>query len=99
MSRPGIQPARHPADPGDLGEVGQQGLAGAGVLHLDGDVAAVLPDRPVHLPDRGGRGGGVVEAPGTGGASAARARSASTLCTVAAGIGGAASCSLVRVAR
>ena len=50
-----------PRHPPELTEVGQQRLAGAGVLHLDRDLASVDPDRSVHLPDRCCRGRMVVE--------------------------------------
>ena len=53
---------RHaPGDAGDLAQVAHQGLAGTGVLHLDGDVAlaaavgVVEPPAAVDLADRGGR--------------------------------------------
>ena len=58
----------------ELGEVTEQGLPGARVLDLDGDLAAVLPDCPVHLADRGRGGGLVVELGGTGPASPGRNR-------------------------
>ena len=57
----GDQHADQPAHPADLGEVGQQGVTGARVLHLDGDLATVGPGRAVHLADRGGGGRRVVE--------------------------------------
>ena len=50
--------ARHSAE---LDEVGHQRRARARVLDLDGDLAAVRPDRAVHLSDAGGRGRHVVE--------------------------------------
>ena len=57
MSTPGHQRRDRAAEPGDLAQVGHQRLAGAGVLHLDRDVAAVVPAALVHLADRrrGGR--------------------------------------------
>ena len=58
---PGHQHAEQPPHPGQLGEVADQRPPGTGVLHLDGDGPAVLPDRPVHLADGRGRGGSVVE--------------------------------------
>jgi len=39
-------------------QIGHQCLVGAGILDLDGHLAAVVPDRVVHLPDA--RGGGLV---------------------------------------
>ena len=48
-------------DPAELAQVGGQGLGRAGVLHLDGHLAAVDPGAAVHLPDRGGGGGLGVE--------------------------------------
>jgi hypothetical protein len=45
-----------PGEAGQLAQVGAQRVAGAGVLHLDGDVAPVVPAAPVDLADR--RGGG-----------------------------------------
>ena len=56
---PGHPARRDLGDPADLADVAHQRGAGAGVLDLHRDVAAVLPDGPVHLPDRG-RGHGVV---------------------------------------
>src|ERR1700722_4047135 len=47
--------AEHPAQQRDVAQVGRDGLGDARVLDLDGDRAAVEGDRPVHLPDRGGR--------------------------------------------
>ena len=57
----GEQRGEQPGEPGELVEVGHQRGAGAGVLDLDRDVATVAPGRPVHLPDAGRRGRGVVE--------------------------------------
>ena len=48
-------------EPGELAQVGQQRLAGAGVLHLDRDLAAVVPAALVHLADRRRRGRAAVE--------------------------------------
>ncbi len=63
--RADVDPGEHggdaPGQPGQLAEVAHQRLAGAGVLHLDGHVAAVLPPGPVHLADGGGGGGGAVQ--------------------------------------
>ena len=53
---PNTRPSRR-----HLVEVGPECVARAGVLDLYGDVAAVAPDRPVHLADRGGRRRDVVE--------------------------------------
>ncbi len=50
-----------PGNPAELGEVAEQGVAGARVLDLHRDRAAVVPDGPVDLADRRGRGGLVVE--------------------------------------
>jgi hypothetical protein len=58
----GHQQAHQPAHPPDLVEVGEQGRPGAGVLHLDGDLATVVPDGPVHLANGRGCRGLVVEA-------------------------------------
>ena len=79
MSRPGIQPADDPGHPGDLVEVADQRLAGPRVLDLDRDLAAVVPHRPVHLADRGGRGRGVVEGRELAAASAGPSSSAQHL--------------------
>ena len=46
--------AEQPAQQGDVVEVGRHGLGDAGILHLHRDRAAVVGDRPVHLPDRRG---------------------------------------------
>ena len=54
------------AHPADLVEVGEQRLAGTGILHLDGHGAPVHPDRPVHLADRCGGSGLVLERPEPG---------------------------------
>ena len=51
-----------------------QRLAGARVLHLDRDLAAVRPDGPVHLADRRGGGRDVVERLEPAPPPAARAR-------------------------
>ena len=99
MSMPGIQPAETRATRDDLVEVADQRLAGPRVLDLDRHVAAVAPDGPVHLADRGGRGGGVVERRELAPPAGAELVGQDTVCTTEAGIGGAASCSLVSVAR
>jgi hypothetical protein len=44
-----------PAEPLQLPQVRAQCLAGARILHFDRDVTAVMPHRPVYLPDAGGR--------------------------------------------
>jgi hypothetical protein len=46
---------QHPAQQPDVPQVGFDGLGDARVLDFDRDGAAVVGDRPVHLPDRGGR--------------------------------------------
>ena len=56
MSTPGTQRPDRAGEAGQLTQVGAQCVAGAGVLHLDGDLAPVVPAALVHLPDR--RGGG-----------------------------------------
>ena len=61
MSSPGIRTANSRPEPCELVEVAQQRLAGPGVLHLDRDRTAVVPDRLVHLADGGRRGGPVGE--------------------------------------
>ena len=47
----------HPAQQRDVAQVGLDRLGDARVLHLHRDGPAVPGDRPVHLPDRGGRDG------------------------------------------
>ena len=96
---PGHQHAEQPPDPRQLGEVVDQRPPGAGVLDLDGDRPAVLPDRPVHLADGRGRGGRVVEGDRTATASLARGRPRAPGARCSTGSGGADSCSLVSVAR
>ena len=86
----GKQRAEQLAQPGQLGEVAEQGLTGSRVLDLDRDLPAVMPDGLVHLADRGGRGRLVVERQEVVAPVVAELL-ASTLCTVAAGSGGAAS--------
>jgi hypothetical protein len=54
--------AERATQPADLREVGTKRLACARVLHLDGHLAAVEPDRLVHLTDGRRRGRVVVEA-------------------------------------
>ena len=56
MSTPGTSGPIVRAESGELLEVGHQRVAGAGVLHLDRHLAAVVPATLVHLAD--GRGGG-----------------------------------------
>ncbi|HEV2258500.1 MAG TPA: hypothetical protein VGS06_35715 [Streptosporangiaceae bacterium] len=48
---------QHPAQQRDVPQVGRDRLGDARVLDLDRDGAAVVGDRPVHLPDRGGGNG------------------------------------------
>ena len=48
----GQRSAEEPGRAGDLAQVGAQRVARARVLHLDRDLTAVVPDRPVHLSDR-----------------------------------------------
>ncbi|CAM5685277.1 hypothetical protein SALBM311S_09166 [Streptomyces alboniger] len=51
----GDQRPQEPGEAAQLAEVGEQGLAGPRILHLDRDLTAVVPHRPVHLSDRGRR--------------------------------------------
>ncbi len=95
---PGDQHPDHPAQSAHLVEVGSQRVARAGVLDLDGDVAAVAPDRPVHLADRRGRRRDVVELAEPP-PPVRPELLPSTPWTTLAGIGGAASWSLVSDAR
>lgn len=59
----GKEDAEHPAEPAELGEVGEQRFSRAGVLNLHRDVTAVLPDRAVNLPDGCRRGRPILEVP------------------------------------
>ncbi|GAA3085350.1 hypothetical protein GCM10020254_32150 [Streptomyces goshikiensis] len=94
----GDQRAQQPGEAAQLFEVRQQRLPGARVLDLDRHRAAVAPHRPVHLPDRGGRGGLLLElleqVPPVLAEPLGQHRR-----TVPAGSGGAASWSLVSAAR
>ena len=55
--QPRHQQAEQPPGPAELGEVADQRASGTGVLDLHRDRPAVVPDRPVDLPDgRRGRG-------------------------------------------
>ncbi len=57
----GDQRAEQPGEPAELCEIREQRLTGARILHLHGHLPAVVPHRPVHLPDRGGCRGLVLE--------------------------------------
>ena len=87
------------AEPGELAQVGHQRLAGAGVLHLDRDLAPVVPAALVHLADRRGRGRAAVEPDQLVLPVRRRGRGASWSRTVWVGIGGAESCSRVSCSR
>lgn len=55
------QRTQQPGEPAQLRQIRQQRLTGARILHLDGHLAAVMPHRPVYLPDGGRRGRLVLE--------------------------------------
>ena len=55
------QAAHGAGQPGELAQVGAERVAGAGVLDLHRDLAAVVPAALVHLADRRGRGRAAVE--------------------------------------
>jgi hypothetical protein len=58
---PGHEHGEQPRHPAELVEVAEQRAPGARILDLHRDLAAVPPAGAVHLPDRGGGGGLVVE--------------------------------------
>ena len=97
-SRPGIStPNSRPAGPSWLKSL-SSACPAPGYWILTATVAPVVPDRPVHLADRGRRGRLVVELAGTRAPVRAQLLGQHR-CTVAAGSGGADSCSLVSAAR
>ena len=59
--QPGNEDREHPGEPGQLVQVGQERRTGARILDLDGDLATVVPDRAVDLPDARRSRGAVVE--------------------------------------
>src|ERR1700730_5470123 len=61
LAEPGHERPEEPRCAAELGEVTEQGATGTRILNLDGDLAAVMPDGPVHLADRRGSGRGVVK--------------------------------------
>ena len=95
---PGHEHAEQSRRPAELGEIADQGLTGTRILDLDRDFAAIFPLGVMHLADGCRRGGLVVET-GEPLAPVGTELLTRTWCTVRAGSGGAASWSLVRVAR